>query len=331
MILVSDIHLSDKPEDEYRWSVFDHIYRTAKEHNDFTISILGDVTEKKDKHSSALVNRFVKQLKPPKKLQPWYWHILCGNHDQPLKGPAFWEFLNEMDNVRFYSTPFLSLDGVMFLPHSTNPSGSWTDYLAAQILNIDCLLLHQTVDGVIGDNGHRLSVVDFPKLPNVPTYSGDIHRPQKVGNVVYVGSPHPVDYGDDYAHRLLVLDNKTFQVKEEIPLFPPRKAIVAAHNLDELQGADLKTGDMVRIRYTMPSGQAEIWPAIEQDVRAWAEGKGIVVASLEAVLEMGERKEVDAPASDAFIDPKDVLLAFAEAEGLDAEMLAVGMELLRDE
>jgi calcineurin-like phosphoesterase family protein len=319
VILTTDLHLTDLPADEYRWQIFPALHAAIKKYNDKDIAILGDVTDRKDKHSSALVNRLVDELR---KLAEGGARIgiLMGNHDRPLHGPPYWSFINFLPYIRFYTKPRVVGHKLMF-PWSANPSKDLTEDLLKRTL---IMFMHQTINGAQTVGGRKLEVPPIKLPKDIPIYSGDIHVPQKIGNVVYVGAPHPIDFGDDYPCRMLVLDGD-YNIQNEIKLDPPRKIIANVRSEAELQTLKTRQGDQVRIRFSMPAGRAESWPAEEEAIRTWATERGILLASTEAILETGAKREAE---PDYLADPADVLRAYAEAEGLDEDVLEVGKGLM---
>ncbi|RPI87194.1 MAG: hypothetical protein EHM40_23155, partial [Chloroflexi bacterium] len=76
-LVTSDLHLTDRPRDAHRFGLFKWLAKKQRKHGVKATFILGDITDKKDNHSSALVNRVVNeltQLEPPV-------YVLKGNHD----------------------------------------------------------------------------------------------------------------------------------------------------------------------------------------------------------------------------------------------------------
>src|SRR5712672_1903153 len=99
-LLVAVLHFDDKPENEYRWSIFEDILKVHPEH----VYILGDLCHKKDRYSAALVNRLISELRTLRR-RGILITVLCGNHDEPLKGPPYWTFLNDIPGTRFITQP----------------------------------------------------------------------------------------------------------------------------------------------------------------------------------------------------------------------------------
>jgi hypothetical protein len=325
MIITADLHLTDAPADEYRWQVFNRLIDAAWDNDDGHICILGDLTDRKDRHSAALVNRLIaalENLRNSCKLPQI--DIIMGNHDMPLKGPAFWSWLSNLPGINFYTEPHALPGGLMLLPYAADPRTAWAG------LHLDrckAIFMHQTVTGVV-ENGQKLVNDKMPILPRgIPIYSGDIHTPQKVGPVQYVGAPHPIKFGDDYPCRLLVLDN-AFKISKIIECFPPAKHMFDIASVAELAGKGCRPGDQARIRYQLALEGLEGWPAIRQELSAWAAAQGVAIASVEAIVQAAPRQHVEAP--ELYSEPLGILAAFAQAEGLGGALLAQGQRLLQE-
>ena len=57
ILVIGDLHLTDQPKDAYRFGIFKWIKKQIEKHQPEYTVILGDLTDKKDKHSAGLVNR----------------------------------------------------------------------------------------------------------------------------------------------------------------------------------------------------------------------------------------------------------------------------------
>lgn len=324
MILTSDWHLTDNPDDDYRWDVFKILENAMVTHGSREIMILGDLCDRKDRHSGVLVNRlifeFTKLIMVGGKIT-----IIMGNHDRPMNGPAYWTFLNEHNNIEFFDKPFMrnhpQLGRKLFLPYSANPKVEWDDI---NFRSAHAIFMHQTVTGV-RENGVTFTNDKMPDLPDIPIYSGDIHTPQRVGPVCYVGAPHPVKFGDDYQCRMLVLD-ELYHIKTRIDLDPPRKCIAEVSSIKQLDSLKLKAGDQVRIRWKLPIGELDRWEVDQETVAEWQAKSGVKISSLEPTIVM-EAKTADQPAQIAE-EPSAILKQFAEEEGITGPMLDYGLELI---
>ena len=101
MIITSDLHLTDRARDEYRWELFPWLIELVEETGSDEVLILGDLTDAKNNHSAELVNRMVKELTN----LPAHVYVLKGNHDYVDPDQPFFGFLNEIPGVRFVTHP----------------------------------------------------------------------------------------------------------------------------------------------------------------------------------------------------------------------------------
>jgi hypothetical protein len=326
MLVTADWHLTDQLENEYRWQVFNELHRILTA-NPQPLYILGDLGDRKDRHPAGLVNRLVDELQ---QLQVCVGNhgitILMGNHDQPLNGQPFWNFLSELEGwVYFYDKPIIE-NGLALLPYSHDPATDWAEL---PLRTARCIFMHQTITGA-AVNGITLNNPKMPELPtHCPIYSGDIHVPQRIGdNFHYVGAPHPVKFGDDYPCRILELD-ADYRIHCEHILTPPRKLVAEVRSIDELRALTVTAADQVRVRFHFPAAQAEQWPIEEMQIAQWAQACGVKLASVEAVLSMGQPTRGGGAALDEFSDPVEVLKAYAESEGIEEDLLDAGLALLQ--
>lgn len=254
--------------------------------------------------------------------------LLAGNHDKPLTGPYFWEFINHQSNI-FYITHPVSDSDIYLLPFSSNPVEDWKDL---DLASKSALFMHQTVAGVLVEGDRRLeSRHKLPLLPNIPIFSGDVHRPQICGNIVYIGVPHPVRFGESWANRVILIQDGDFKNYREIPVTSIKRDIVDISSSQELNQAKYKSGDMLRVRYNLTGQDLTAWPKEEQFIRNWAKERGVIIASLEAKI-TGESLKAEAQAVDQLelMKPADVVKTFCEQEKLSQDVLDMGLELLKN-
>jgi hypothetical protein len=325
MLLTADTHYTDLPQDEYRWLVFEEIERYFTEHDkDDELYILGDLTDRRDRHSADLVNRLIAELRRITAMGV-HIRILRGNHDTPLRGKAYWEWLRAIPKIDYIDKP-TALGDLLLLPSSANPLKDWD---GIPFSRYRALFMHQTVNGAYLGNGVKANISNLPMLPrSLKIYSGDLHVPHMIRNVVYVGAPHPKNFGDDHECRMLALDDG-YDIAQSIKLRPPQKLVIEIANLTELRDISARKGDQARIRFRIDPGRLEQWPADREELAAWAASKGLTIASLEGSVETipSHKMESDAKLS---AKPKDVLHAFADAEGLDDDLRDAGLELLEE-
>jgi len=323
ILLSSDWHLDDNPDNEYRWKIFDEVIRVCRKYEITRFYHAGDLCDRKDRHPSNLVNRLIAELR---RLDESGIHtiILKGNHDQPITNIPYWNILNHLTfNVRFITKPRL-IRNLLLLPYSDNPEEDWANLPQSDRWPPKAIILHQLLNGsrISGRELKGLILPDwFSQIPVI--WAGDVHDPQKIGPAEYIGAPHPINFGDDYKCRMVLVDDD-FVFQEEIILDPPKKKILTIGNLNSLQHAEVKEGDKVRIRFSLNSDQVNDWSKIEDQINNWAKNKGIELASIEVNFKPQERKTE----TDDLTNPKEILEAFAKHEKINDAILQRGLQLL---
>jgi len=314
MILSADLHLTDKAQDEYRWAVFERL----RVHADGQVFILGDLADRADRHSSRLVNRLIDELTALAREHTVT--ILCGNHDRPLLGPPYFSFLNQLKGVSFITQPEGRGD-LLLLPYSPDPRTEWAEIDFTAYRGV---FMHQTVSGAtVGDRVlENDRMVAFAAGNRV--YSGDIHVPQQVGPVTYVGAPHPIKFNDGYRTRFLILDQH-YEIEREVTLRRMRKRILEISDISQLEFTPIAPGDQARIRFTLSAAEMARWPAMQTSIALWAQDHGVQLASVEAIIE-------NAPNYTPYTfdsDPKEILKSYCQAEGIGAELYQAALALLQ--
>lgn len=345
MILTSDWHLDDNPQNKYRWAIFERL-REQIEAGERVIYMLGDICEHKDKHSAALVNRVFKELcalgdcyaanfgvDEDENYSGLDLTFMLGNHDKPLAGEPYWALLDHLGLPTCFITVPTTVGNQLFLPYSADPATEWA---TLDFTGIKVAFIHQTLAGAKAEGAaHR--VMDgkpgIPKFPNhIKVYSGDIHMPQIVrwgAEVTYVGSPHRVRYGDEHITRMLRLDDTTYEITEEIILDSPAKSVVEISSLQDLQALGLHAEDMVRIRFVLPPDKIESYAKEEAAIKAYAASAGFTLAGIEPIVERAAQPGAHDIKFDT--DPLQVYREFAAAEDLDAGLVAAGLGILKAE
>jgi Calcineurin-like phosphoesterase len=321
VLLASDFHLDDKPENAYRWRVFDSLAANS----DGEILILGDLADRADRHSAVLVNYLISCLTDLTE-QGHRLHILCGNHDLPVKGEPYWTFLNKLPKISFYSQP-TAVGNRLFLPYSHNPRAEWEGIPFDLYTGI---FMHQTVDGADAGHGMTLSNPNMIELSGIKgrIYSGDIHIPQVVGKVVYVGAPCPIKFGDGYRCRMLLIDDEDYRLMRDITLRRIKKRVIELADSRQLDGISLGAGDQARIKFVLPADRVSDWPVEQATIAAWAKEKGVHLASVELILEGQPVQDVGQYSFDS--DPEHVLRGYCAAEGISGELLQSGLAFLQN-
>lgn len=323
-LLTTDLHLTDAPADEYRWSIFDTIEEQRRKHKARTLLILGDITDAKDRHSSTLVNRIVDALTGT----GMQTIILQGNHDYLLLGHPFFEFLNSIPGVQFITKP-TRIDNWVFLPHSRKTPLPGLDLIDSSVSHC---FMHQTVNGATASNGQRMEgEITSKGLPRPSTckyYSGDIHVPQFCGHVEYVGSPYPVHFGDAYKPRMIVLEDEEDTIV--VPWRGIRREVADIDAASDLDKHDLEHNDQLKVRLHLSRAEAAEWHVHKEAVQVWCDKRGVRLSSIELQLPPVRRQLIEHDAPQARdVAPLSVLQRYASSRGIDEEVLAIGSSIIR--
>jgi hypothetical protein len=186
--------------------------------------------------------------------------------------------------------------------------------------------MHATVTGAVVENGLVMENNNFPILPrNAKVFSGDVHVPQQVRNITYVGAQFAIKFGDKFPCRMLLLD-QNFDIALEIPLRPPRKLMVDITNVRDLLNLKIGRGDQVKLRFNCSTAQLPEWGAIERTINEWAARNGINIIGTEVLIDSLQSVR----GADIEQTPEQILRAFARQEHISEELLEVGLALLNE-
>lgn len=320
-LLIGDLHLTDRSRDAYRFSIFNWIRKQQIKYRPEITFLMGDLTDKKDNHSSVLVNRIIRelvQLEPPV-------FILKGNHDYINEEDPFFKFLNEVhDGYNFVTSP-TKYRGVMMIPHYRQQA-QFEEALKCQI-GFDILLIHQTIDGTQAESGARLSgfrAAPIASLKGVRCYAGDVHKPQRSGPVTYVGAPYTIRFGDDFQPRCLLLD----EGKEKNLYFDCLKkwSLTVSSPEDIIENEDLLEGDQVKLTLKLPREELVNSGAIKKAVKQACEEKGLEVFGIETQTDKQLPARIEGAISPSRT-PQEIITAYAKQEKLPSQVKQVGLEL----
>lgn len=332
-LITADWHLVDKPSEEYRFGIFETIKKLVKIHKIDKIYLLGDLTHMKDGHRSEFVNRIVREFDALANHVEEIW-ILAGNHDYSASGTPFFKFLNLHRKITFIS-PGESLSDItggvrlLMLPHTPDPVAAWKHPdIQAAMLDADHVFIHQPVDEA-AHGGHLISSplkASFFKKCKGKVIAGDIHCPQTIDNVVYVGSPHPTAFGENHDPRVFIYDSEK-DAFTTVKLASMKKHVVVIHSVSELAEKGIVAGDHLRVRYMMAKRDASVWNQIRKQIKDEADNLGAKLFNTELVL-----AEVDVELSDhADASPKsrkDAVRSFGKIMKLSKSTISCGRRLV---
>ena len=342
-ILTTDLHLTEKQEDQYRFNIFPWLVaRYSRSSSVRAVFLLGDLTDRKDNHSAWFVNKVVSCLRDLAGHFDVF--ILKGNHDFADPNSPFFEFVNHVaiDRVSFYTSPIkiskIYNGGRQFrflmLPHTKNPDEDWKDL---EFVKSDAIFMHQTFKGAKAENGMALDGLSPKRFEKyrAKIFSGDIHVPQKVGPITYIGSPYHIHFGDKFKPRVLIADTDFNTTEEYYPA--PRKHTVEVRDPTELKTLKtLREGDWIKVRVLLRRSEFVDWPKYRDAVRKVCEGLGLDLCG----TELRELKRVRLKEDDGEPEqikekvrhsPYEVFEQYCRSQNIDHHTHDVGKALLGKE
>lgn len=300
---------------------------TCKEEKVKTLMILGDLTDAKDKHSAILVNRVVANIKRVAAVVTDV-KILVGNHDWQQAGHEFFKFLDVIDNVQYISQPSEDQDvngpSAYYLPYSKNPARDWA---GLDFSHYQYLFMHQTIAGAVSSNGQEMEGEELPALNAAKVYSGDIHVPQVIKGVEYVGSPYHVHFGDAFLPRAVLLERGGRPI--DLHFKTISRVALTVSGLRELKRTKLRAGDQIKLNFELGEADKHDWSKIKREASTWLADAGIEVHGLKLTVAKPTRRLLAASneASPAY-SPSEAVQRFVDAEELGGEALDAAMEVL---
>ena len=328
-LLVSDLHLTVNPRDEYRWKIFEQMRNYVTKYKIGTVIIAGDLTDAKDNHSGILVNRLIHELavlaqetKPYPRVV-----ILRGNHDGINPDWPFFMFLNSLNGVEFIAFPkrdTIANATVILLPHTKIPEQKWKYWLPKCELAEVCIA-HMTVTGAHSEHNQVLKGIDKKWLHEIgiPIYSGDVHVPQVIKNLTYIGAPYPIKFGDSFTPGCIYFDRAGEEYR--IDLKNIKRALITVRRKSDLaQLDDLKEEDQVKVRIKLPRSSLPEWSKLQASVKLRCKNAKIDLVSCDLRLEEDiedEEEERIGPILDPFAD-------YCQSKQLRPRLVQVGKSCL---
>ena len=289
-LITADLHFSDNIRDAYRFEIVDRLIKLIRAHKAESLVILGDLTEAKERHNAWLTNRIVDII--VRLAKECFVVIVKGNHDY-LADPntPFFRFLDHLENVWWINEP-QGAYSPLYLPHTRNYKEDWEGL----DLSVGLIYTHNAFVGADLGNGFFAEVkhgaIPLDIIPkHTLVISGDIHKPQRLGNVIYVGAPYLIDFGDDYQPRVLLLDEPKWTVKS-ILLGGRQKRLVELNSIEELATVKANTGDILKVRIRLDPEDHAQWPKHQAAIRQWGEEGGYQVYQVLPLVEGAHPKSV---------------------------------------
>lgn len=326
ILLIGDLHLTDKTRDDYRFKIFDWIRKQQDSLPVAATFLAGDLTDAKDRHSATLVNKTVGgllKLKPPV-------YIDRGNHDYRDPVNPFFKFLNHIEGLQFITEPTLITHQfkVGIIPHYREQAEF--DAAVKKVSNSDAFLVHQTFEGAIAETGTLLSGLRASLIeslqPRLGVWAGDVHKPQRQGLVTYIGCPYHVRFGDGFNPRVLFINAKG--KRENLFYDAPYKWSLTIRDADDiLNNSNLAEDDQVKLTIELPREEMVEWKRIKSEVLDACKEKGVDVygCSLTVKSSKATQQRLIKSAS-----KEDVFDQFCKIENVAVNIRKAGQQLRED-
>lgn len=332
-LIISDLHLTENPNETYRWDIFKTARQFIKDHKISQLFILGDLLDKKDRHPAELINHLINELVECAQHAPVF--ILKGNHDYLKPEHPFLDFVNHLERITWIDQPSrmtIKRDNILWLPHTRTPELDWADL---EYKDLDLVFMHQSVIGCKVSNmfemNHGLNLSFLTTRTSAKIFSGDIHVPQDIGPLTYIGTQHPVSFGDDYQPRMVWL--KEIDNWESIPVHTLQRLSLTVSSLDELQSLfkkkQLKAKDHVKVTVKLSTKELSQWADIKHAIKEWCAYKNVILFSI--TLEKAELVESEVVEIKQFrqTNPEDAFNTYCSQEQIDPYLVSVGRDLLQ--
>lgn len=327
----TDLHLTAAPREAYRWGVFPWMVELLNKipHTITDLLLLGDITDCKDFHSSLLVNKVVDALADLHKRGgvQTIW-VLRGNHDGIDPECPYFRFLSHTPFIRFIHKPTEIEIGnreCLMLPHTRNPEEDWKDI---NFRHYNFIFMHNTVTGAVAETGRALTGLNQTWFHGVQgkIFSGDVHVPQKIGAVEYIGAPYHVRFGDSFTPRaLLYLDG--LRQPDPRPQNLSRLA-VTVKRAEELRHIQYHKGDQIKVRLSLSRSEYVDWQKHKREVQSVCRELelDLCVVELERIKQplIRATQAQETPSS----APQEALERFCAQERVDGLLREVGELLL---
>ena len=173
--------------------------------------------------------------------------MLIGNHDMTdLNGQthALDAFAACSPLVTVIDKPYLDEHNVLWVPYIRN-----TEKLLKAFHSQPARCIFAHFDLISANMGGTACTegLNVTQLPAVPIYTGHFHKPQRINNVTYVGSPYQTSQAEwQDKKRAIILDTEDFSRVESLPLhFGPKR--FKTSSLRELNLTELKQNDVITL------------------------------------------------------------------------------------
>lgn len=323
ILLISDLHFTHKPNDLYRFDLFEKVTQMVVEKNIESIQVLGDTLDLKNNIDGVLLNRVVDGLAQWAKEAEVT--LLAGNHDLVDISSPYLYFVRHIPNLIYYNK-ITKGDRYVWLPHTRTPLKDW----GGLDFSGKIVFAHVSVKGACYESGIiQTDGVDADIFRHaVLAFSGDIHSSQTIGPLNYVGCPYVCRYNDTFQGSCIILDTDTLKW-ERIPLdFLKRytfdiKSEADLH--DEMDKIQLHTPPhQIKVRLHLDQANMGNWRELSQMVKETVKFHGHQLCHFELI---NEHKAI-LPSKRVASSPIDAYDQFCDQQKVSTELVKVGKEIM---
>jgi hypothetical protein len=254
-------------------------------------------------------------------------HILRGNHDGLDANWPYFGFLNKIPNIHFHAQPEELDHGILALPHARDPIEEWKDI---DLSVYEIILLHGTVQGAKSETGFDLKGIPASLFANCKgvVLAGDVHVPQVLNGVYYVGSPYLVRFGDKFAPRVWSVNpDGDFS---DIHFETTKRVTFDLAASDDYTDLDFVEGDQYKIRVTLSRAQATDWHKIKQAIADRCKAAGAELTSIELLRQADTGKHVTLAQVKADAPDADVFARYCAQKRIAQDLIDLGQNILKD-
>lgn len=328
ILITADWHLNDNSRDSYRHDFVgnDLVHIIKKEQLEY-LFILGDLTDEKNHHDAYLVHRVTEHIYKLSQLCKIV--ILKGNHDYIQPDYPFFAFLGRMQNVDWITYPHEFNSEMLFLPHTSRYDRDWVLDGSDGLRRYKYVFTHNTFAGARAEHGQELGGIPVSVFSDKQTvFSGDVHVPQTVGCVEYVGSPLQIDFGDDPDRHVVLFDEDSGEVKY-IKYKGPFKIVLEFSIEDQTPiSSNVREGDIVKVLIHIKPGDFGKFQDAKSHITKTLAKLGCHVYMVQPVVERGGPVALDR----GQVRKKDdlqVLKDYSEAMSVREPVVKTGIRLMR--
>ena len=247
------------------------------------------------------------------------------------KHRPFFEFLDTIPGINWISDiQAVNIEGrpVLMLPHTRTPAEDWASLHLG--FAPDYIFCHQTFNGANAGTFKMTASVGPKYFQETHGYrgkviSGDIHVPQTIGPLTYVGSPYPVAFGDSFDPRFLRIDSDGVS---EIPLESIRKVSADIFSADDVPDLGLKEGDQAKLRVYLNRSEFPMWEQHRDAVIFAVEQAGATAHAIELKELVAVAGKEDYVPFERAVQPPELLDRFCKHAGVYPEARIVGKTIL---